>query len=525
MEQEAALPPFLPLQLLFLLLALLLLVLLRGLAADLRRAAEAPGCRGPPSYPVIGCLVSFYRNRRRLLGWYTELLARSPTQTIVVRRLGARRTVVTASPENVEHILRTNFHNFPKGKPFTEILGDFLGRGIFNVDGELWRSQRKLASHEFSVRSLRDYAAMTLKEVVDGRLMPVLESLSVEGRTVDLQELLKRLSFNMICRVSLGTEVCSLEPSQPGSPLARAFDISSAICARRGAAPVSAIWRIKRRLGVGSERELKRAVDEVHASIGRLIRDRAERIFETGDRCSSSQSDLLSRLATAGYGEEVIRDTVISFIMAGRDTTSAAMTWLFWMLSRSQEAERELIREVDSAAAELDYDSLKELKFLTACLCEVMRLYPPVAWDSKHAVGDDVLPDGTPVRAGDRVTYFPYGMGRMEAIWGTDRFEFKPGRWFEGPPDGKPRGELKKVCPYRFPVFQAGPRDCIGKEMAFMQMKYVVASVMRRFEIRPVDRGDRVFVPLLTAHMAGGLPVQIRKRERPIAAPATSQWL
>ncbi|KAF8013128.1 hypothetical protein BT93_I1106 [Corymbia citriodora subsp. variegata] len=514
MEPEALPPPFLP-PLFFL---LLLLLLFRWLAGDLQRAAKVPPVPGgPPSYPVIGCLVSFYRNRRRLLEWYTELLARSPTHTIVVRRLGARRTVVTASPENVEHILRTNFHNFPKGRPFTEILGDFLGCGIFNVDGELWRSQRKLASHEFSVRSLRDYTAKTLKEVVNDRLMPVLESLSAEGRTVDLQELLKRLAFNMICRVSLGTEVCSLEPSLPDSPLARAFDISSAICARRGAAPVSAIWRIKRRLGVGSERVLKQAVDEIHASIARLIRDRAERIVETGDRNSSGQSDLLSRLASAGYGEEVIRDMVISFIMAGRDTTSAAMTWLFWMLSRSPEAERELIGEVDGAAGELDYDSLKELKFLSACLCEVMRLYPPVAWDSKHAIGDDVLPDGTPVRAGDRVTYFPYGIGRMESIWGSDRLDFKPGRWFEGP-EGKPRGELKKVCPYRFPVFQAGPRDCIGKEMAFMQMKYVVASVLRRFEIRPVDRDGAVFVPLLTAHMAGGLPVQIRKRERPPAS-------
>ncbi|XP_030544817.2 cytochrome P450 94B3-like [Rhodamnia argentea] len=508
MEQEA-LPPFLPLHLLFLLA--LFLLLFHRLARDLRRAAKVPGGRALTSYPVVGCLFSFYQNRRRLLEWYTELLGQSPTQTIVVRRLGARRTVVTASPENVEHILRTNFHNFPKGKPFTEILGDFLGRGIFNVDGELWRSQRKLASHEFSVKSLRDYAATTLKEVVNDRLMPVLESLSAERRTVDLQELLKRLSFNMICRVSLGTEVCSLEPSLPESPLARAFDISSAICARRGAAPVSAIWRIKRRLGVGSERELKQAVDEVHASITQLIQDRVERIVETGDRSSSSQTDLLSRLVSAGYGEEVIRDMVISFIMAGRDTTSAAMTWLFWMLSRSQEAERELIGEVDSAVGELDYDSLKELKFLSACLCEAMRLYPPVAWDSKHAVSDDVLPDGTPIRAGDRVTYFPYGMGRMEAIWGRDRLEFKPGRWLEGT-DGKHGGELKKMCPYRFPVFQAGPRDCIGKEMAFMQMKYVVASVLRRFEIRPVDRDDPVFVPLLTAHMAGGLPVQIRKR-------------
>ena len=81
---------------------------------------------GPRSYPVIGCLVAFYQNRWRLLDWYTELLAASPTQTIVVDRLGARRTVVTANPANVEHILKSNFGNYPKGKPFTDILGDLL---------------------------------------------------------------------------------------------------------------------------------------------------------------------------------------------------------------------------------------------------------------------------------------------------------------------------------------------------------------------------------------------------------------
>lgn len=107
------------------------------------------------SYPSIGCLISFYRNRHRLLSWYTELLSRSESQTIVVHRLGAPRTIITANPENVEYILKTNFANFPKGRPFTELLGDFLGLGIFNVDGDKWSIQRKLASHEFSAKSLR----------------------------------------------------------------------------------------------------------------------------------------------------------------------------------------------------------------------------------------------------------------------------------------------------------------------------------------------------------------------------------
>ncbi|CAN0925386.1 Cytochrome P450 94B1 [Linum grandiflorum] len=151
------------------------------------------------------------------------------------------------------------------------------------------------------------------------------------------------------------------------------------------------------------------------------------------------------------------------------------------------------------------------MKLLKACLSESMRLYPPVVWDSKHAVADDMLPDNTPVRAGDRVTYFPYGMGRMEGLWGKDWFEFRPERWFVN--NEQDSNKLKKVCPYKYPVFQAGPRVCLGKEMAFVQMTYVMASILRRFEIRLVSSDKPVFVPLLTAHMAGGLNVLVKRRE------------
>lgn len=151
------------------------------------------------------------------------------------------------------------------------------------------------------------------------------------------------------------------------------------------------------------------------------------------------------------------------------------------------------------------------MNYLKACLCESMRLYPPVYWDSKHATDSDRLPDGTVVNEGDRVTYFQYGMGRMEELWGKDWFEFRPDRWFDEPWE-EGWGTMKAVSPYKFPVFQAGPRVCLGKEMAFIQMKYVVASVLRRFEVCPVLSHEPVFVPLLTACMAGGFKVRVRKR-------------
>ncbi|KAH7528231.1 hypothetical protein FEM48_Zijuj05G0050500 [Ziziphus jujuba var. spinosa] len=472
---------------------------------------------GLASYPIIGCLISFYKNRLRLLDWYTELLSSSPTQTILVQRLGARRTVVTANPANVEYVLKTNFNNFPKGKPFTEILGDLLGYGIFNVDGELWSTQRKLASHEFSTKSLREFVVKTLEEVVQERLIPLLDEAAESKRILDLQEVLRRFAFDTICKVSLGTDPFCLDLSRPVPDLVKAFDVASEICARRGSAPVFLVWKMKKLLGIGSEKVLKKELKLIYGCVADIIQNKRKKLLEENDDDHGEKkwgsSDLLSRLLMAGHGEEVVRDMVISFIMAGRDTTSAAMTWLFWSLSENRNAEKMVIDEVEkvldnggAAAAALDYEALQEMKFLKACLCESMRLYPPVAWDSKHAENDDVLPDGTPVKKGDRVTYFPYGMGRMEELWGMDRLEFKPDRWFDE------SRAFKQVDPYKYPVFQAGPRVCLGKEMAFTQMRYVMASVLKRFEIRPVCVDRPVFVPLLTAHMAGGLKVSVAKR-------------
>lgn len=205
---------------------------------------------------------------------------------------------------------------------------------------------------------------------------------------------------------------------------------------------------------------------------------------------------------------------MISLIMAGRDTTSSALTWFFWLLSSYSEIEQRILKEILDYDCDYDYESLKNMNYLKACLCESMRLYPPVAWDSKHATCDDILPDGTMVKSGDRVTYFPYGMGRMENLWGKDWFEFRPDRWFVEPvePGKKEVVILKEVCPFKYPIFQGGPRVCLGKEMAFVEMKYVVASIVRRFKIKIVSSEKPMFVPLLTAHMAGGLKVFVSKR-------------
>ncbi|XP_028547552.1 cytochrome P450 94B1-like, partial [Dendrobium catenatum] len=112
--------------------------------------------------------------------------------------------------------------------------------------------------------------------------------------------------------------------------------------------------------------------------------------------------------------------------------TSSALTWFFWLVSTHPCVEEKIINEINKlfrSEEDMSYESLKKLSYLEASLLESMRLYPPVAWDSKHAKGDDVLPDGTMISKGDRIMYFPYGMGRTEEIWGKDWKEFRPERW------------------------------------------------------------------------------------------------
>jgi len=344
-----------------------------------------------------------------------------------------------------------------------------------------------------------------------------------------MQDLLRRFSFDVICRLSLGVDPGCLDPALPEAPrLAAAFDAAAGIIARRGAAPVAAVWKAKRALDVGSERRLREEIRVIHEAVMDLIHIRKkERSLQQPQEVNAGgrRSDLLSRLIECGYPDEAIRDMVISFIMAGRDTTSSALTWFFWLLTRHRDVEREVLRDITTATGGHAAGGQGKMRVLHAALCETMRLYPPVAWDSKHTAAGDVLPDGTRVERGDRVTYFQYGMGRMESIWGADAANFSLQRWLSLPEDNATPAAVAGMSPFKYPVFQAGPRTCLGKEMAFVQMKFVASTVLRRFELVPLDEGRvPVFLPLMTAHMAGGLNVTVRSRggEPTIATAAAS---
>ncbi|MED6151184.1 hypothetical protein PIB30_079989 [Stylosanthes scabra] len=291
------------------------------------------------------------------------------------------------------------------------------------------------------------------------------------------------------------------------SDFALSFDKASRLSAERAMAVSPLVWKLKRLFNIGSERELREALRVINMLAKEVINQRRKMGF-------SKHKDLLSRFMNNVDDETCLRDIVISFLLAGRDTVASALTSFFWLLAKHPQVELEILLEADKvigANKELrSFEELGKLHYLQAAVYECMRLYPPVQFDSKFCVEDDVLPDGTKVKSGTRVTYHPYAMGRLEDLWGEDSMEFRPQRWLKG-------GVFHHENPFKYPVFQAGLRVCMGKEMALMEIKCVTLSLIRSFHFKllppVVNHATPRFSPGLTATFRFGLPVIVGDRK------------
>ena len=464
---------------------------------------------GPKIYPLVGILPEFLKNRHRSLDWCTKNLRDCPKNSDVYWRPGKGYTFMTANPSDLEHVLKTNFGNYPKGNHFTPILNDFLGHGIFNSDGELWKLQRKTASHEFNTKSLRNFVMENVTIEINTRLLPILTQASKTQQVLDLQDILECFAFDNICKLAFNIDPSCLNVDGTGAfEFMRAFEEATKISSYRFMHAFPFMVKVKKFLHIGSERRLKESIKIVHEFADNIIRSRMGHKVD-------KEKDLLSRfMSNEENSLEFLRDIVISFILAGRDTTSSSLSWFFWLVSSHPNVEQNILKELETIRVRYgkkigetySYDELHDMHYLHAAISEALRLYPPVPAIKKTCLNDDIMPDGTFVGKGWEVTINLYGMGRMDNIWGKNCFEFLPERWIEN-------GVCKQESLFRFPAFQAGPRICLGKDMAYNQMKSIAASVMESFEME-VESKDKVpeFVLALTLRMKNGLPVRVRKR-------------
>ncbi len=160
------------------------------------------------------------------------------------------------------------------------------------------------------------------------------------------------------------------------------------------------------------------------------------------------------------------------------------------------------------SAQELNTAALRPttLPYITAVFYEALRLYPPVPFELKQCEQATTLPDGTHLPKNSILVWCTWAMNRSSLIWGEDSEEFKPERWLAD-------GVLISKTAFEYPVFNGGPRTCLGKTMAVSVAVQAIATLQAKFDFQLTDEKERISKNSLTLPMEGGLPCRVKMRE------------
>jgi cytochrome P450 len=370
------------------------------------------------------------------------------------------------TPELVEFVLRSEFNSFEKGSLFTEPFREVFGQGLLNSDGSQWKLNRRMAQHLVTRNGMNTAQQVFIEHA--NRFLKLLRDV----KTADMQVLFHRYTMDCTCELVCGFDLNSLS-SQSAVPFVNAFDSSVAICVRRFLVP-EFLWKLKRWLNVGNEKLLKQHCQ----TINQFVTDIVEQHNIVGD-------DLLSRLLEEEQmTKQLLRDTLVNMIAAGRDTVAVALTHLFHVLHNYPEIEQKLIEELyEKANNVISEETLSNLVYMDCVILEVCRLHPPLPLDFKVCARDIRLPGTTDITLPKStiVSYTPYHFHRLSSVWGVDAMNFKPERWLDL--DGK----IKVESQFKFLSFNAGPRLCLGRAMALLEVKTLAATLLNQFHFKLDD--------------------------------------
>ncbi|EPQ32289.1 uncharacterized protein PFL1_00486 [Pseudozyma flocculosa PF-1] len=490
-----------------------------------------------PGYPLIGNLIEMMKlDLTKQLEFHLEQFKHSPYgYQISIPKQGTGSIIMLHRPEYIEYVQKTNFGNYIKGENFRQRFKDFLGStGIFVADGHAWKTQRKMASHIFSVYQFRTWVQTVVHHELESAIS-LLDTLTERAEsktggpaTIRLPDLFFRYTLNSFGKMAFAKDIECLtaDPSclDKEVKFAAAFDhVQEAINNRF----LNPFWPILERV-TKEGRRTRRNVAAIR-EFGLDIVD--ERLKEresggasagTGEKQGSSDEklqqrkegkDLLDLFMDLTTDREELLEVVLNFIIAGRDTTASSLAWLFYELFRHPEYVDQIRNEVRSVLRDesdgslklLPYEQLKDLPFTTAVFNETIRLHPPVPRNGKTAVKDDVIvPQGPtaaglpPIKvyAGEQIGWCDWAIARCTDVWGPDAAEFRPERFLEVHQDGTK--SVKNYGQWKFHVFNGGPRLCLGMTLATYEALAWVAAVIDRYDFgwATEEQGQQAHWPL-----------------------------
>ncbi|KAF4596220.1 hypothetical protein EYR40_008095 [Pleurotus pulmonarius] len=454
----------------------------------------------------------------------------------VVGPLGIERLIFTKA-DTLHKILVSEWMEHPRPGFMREILGFVAGYGLLTVTGNEHKQMRKAMNPAFSIPNLMAQTDMyydpihslvrILNEQIDGEDEPS------RGKVIHMYEWMSKVTLDIICETAFGYKTDSLNNPhnalseayedllslQSGTNIARFILLASIPGFKRF---INSDWAYNRRHWFAKSSLLTPMGIALHA-MHRIKKISAEMLAEkTKDNAvalsdTDAKRDIMSLLVRArnadlaiksGYTmtDQQMMDQVLTFLGAGHETTASGLAWTLWLLANNKEHQDELRKELKPIFENNprpEYRTLKDLTWLDGVVMESLRLLPPVPMTFRQAGKTDYI-EGVLVPKGTML-YIPIRVvNTWKEIWGEDAEEFRPLRWQNLPQAYTPT--------LSFLSFIAGPHACIGKTMAVMEMKAVLAALIANFEFEPAYEGQ-VAQPTAAVTMkpADHMPLRVKR--------------
>lgn len=458
-----------------------------------------PALSGPPVSRWWGCFPDL---RRDTLGFLLHCHAygdvvKLPMGLVVELFLRQRDAAMYAlnHPADVKHVLVTNQDNYRKA-PVAPAESRIFGQGVLHTEGETHHHQRRLFLPFFHGNHVAAYT-----DLITGKAHDRVEHWQ-DGSTVDIEHEMAHLTLSVIWRLLFGRDVGS-----EADTVRKAIAVGQSLIKLQYdslVASLTPLW-VPTRL----HRQFTRGRRSMEAMIRRTIEERR--------RASHQNDDVLALLLAARdtegrpLSDEEIRDELMTFLLAGHETTANALTWTWFLLSQCRSVRERLIQELhdvlgDRLPTAADVSRLCYTKMVWQ---ESLRLYPP-AWSlhTRVAHAGDRLPSGAVLPPKAWVFISPWSLHR-NARWFPDPNRFNPERFSEEASGTR--------SPFSYIPFGAGGRRCLGESFAELEGLLIMATIASKVRLRLVEGQTIQPEPVMT--LRPNVPVRMIVQRIGVSAP------
>ena len=456
----------------------------------------------PPGLPLVGNLfqVSFESLHQTLEQWADEY---GPLYRI---KIGPRRLAVLSDAELIKRFHRERPDLFRRTRSVESATREMRIAGVFSVEGDEWRRQRKLVAMALNTAHLKPFFPKL--RVTAERLLKRWERAADNGESLDLCRELMRLTVDVTTQLAFGIDFNTVETDGP--VIQQNMDKVFPILHVRVNAPVP-YWRYFR---LPKDRELDRSLAQLETQVNEIIVDVRKRM-EADPSLYEAPTNFLEAIIAAKEAEGIdfsdadIFANVCTLLLAGEDTTANTIAWTVDYFMQYPEHFARARAEVDGVLGDdliaTNIDQVGEFPFLEAFYSEAMRLRPVAPLVAMEPLQDvEVL--GHVIPKGMVIMMLNRHIATQDENFGAGK-TFDPERWL--------KSDEERGCPHdtsSFLPFGTGPRFCPGRNLALLQIRTVLSMLIKNFDVELADESVPVEEKLAFAMMPKNLMVKLRRR-------------